>query len=108
MVLRFGGLPVRPVSRPRGSPLVAANGGEKATILVSDRSDPGAWAGAVVDAWTLGRAGVQRVKPTNREERAMRSVLPTLVPRTRSSHQIAAGTVADFGFKSGTRIIDLL
>src|ERR1051326_2743356 len=31
-----------------------------------------------------------------------------LVPRTRSSHHIAAGTVANFGFKSGTRIIDLL
>ena len=32
----------------------------------------------------------------------------TLVPRTRSSHDFAAGTVANFGFKSGTRIIDLL
>ena len=31
-----------------------------------------------------------------------------LVPRTRSSHDLAAGTVANFGFKSGTRIIDLL
>ena len=31
-----------------------------------------------------------------------------LVPRTRSSHHIAASTVANFGFKSGTRIIDLL
>src|SRR5262249_36160187 len=31
-----------------------------------------------------------------------------LVPRTRSSHHIAAGTVANFGFKSGTRIIKLL
>ena len=31
-----------------------------------------------------------------------------LVPRTRSSHDIAAGTFANFGFKSGTRIIDLL
>jgi hypothetical protein len=31
-----------------------------------------------------------------------------LVPRTRSSHHIAAGTVANFGFKSGTRIIELL
>jgi hypothetical protein len=30
------------------------------------------------------------------------------VPRTRSSHDIAASTVANFGFKSGTRIIDLL
>jgi hypothetical protein len=29
-----------------------------------------------------------------------------LVPRTRSSHHIAAGTVANFGFKSGTGIID--
>ncbi len=31
-----------------------------------------------------------------------------LVPRTRSSPNIAAGDVANFGFKSGTRIIDLL
>src|SRR4029077_18602415 len=30
-----------------------------------------------------------------------------LVPRTRSSHDFAAGTVANFGFKSGTRIIEL-
>jgi drug/metabolite transporter (DMT)-like permease len=31
--------------------------------------------------------------------------LARLVPRTRSSHGIAASTVANFGFKSGTRII---
>jgi multidrug efflux system membrane fusion protein len=31
-----------------------------------------------------------------------------LVPRTRSSHDFAAGTVANFGFKSGTSIIELL
>jgi putrescine transport system substrate-binding protein len=31
-----------------------------------------------------------------------------LVSRTRSSHHIAAGTVANFGFNSGTRIIELL
>src|SRR6266481_5635035 len=31
-----------------------------------------------------------------------------LVPRTRSSHHFSAGTVANFGFKSGTRIIELL
>src|ERR1700716_1060715 len=31
-----------------------------------------------------------------------------LVPRTRSSHDFTAGTVANFGFKSGTRIIMLL
>ena len=31
--------------------------------------------------------------------------LARLVPRTRSSHHIAAGTVANFGFKSGTKII---
>src|SRR5262249_20189798 len=31
-----------------------------------------------------------------------------LVPRTRSSPNIAAGCVANFGFKSGTRIIELL
>src|ERR1051325_8311359 len=30
------------------------------------------------------------------------------VPRTRSSHHIAADTVANFGFKSGTRIIAFL
>src|SRR5690242_5663786 len=35
-------------------------------------------------------------------------VAKPLVPRTRSSHDFAAGTVANFGFKSGTRIIDLL
>jgi hypothetical protein len=32
----------------------------------------------------------------------------TLVPRTRSSHDFSASTVANFGFKSGTRIIELL
>jgi hypothetical protein len=31
-----------------------------------------------------------------------------LVPRTRSSHDFSAGTVANFGFKRGTRIIELL
>src|ERR1700681_1355807 len=31
-----------------------------------------------------------------------------LVPRTRSSHDFSARTVANFGFKSGTRIIELL
>src|SRR5689334_5726255 len=31
--------------------------------------------------------------------------LARLVPRTRSSHDVAAGTVANFGFKSGTKII---
>jgi S-disulfanyl-L-cysteine oxidoreductase SoxD len=31
-----------------------------------------------------------------------------LVPRTRSSHDFSAGTDANFGFKSGTSIIDLL
>src|SRR5437879_3289915 len=30
-----------------------------------------------------------------------------LVPRTRSSHDFSAATVANFGFKSGTRIIEL-
>ena len=33
--------------------------------------------------------------------------LMRLVPRTRSSHHIAARAFANFGFKSGTRIIDL-
>jgi hypothetical protein len=28
----------------------------------------------------------------------------TLVPRTRSSHDFSAGTVANFGFKSGTSV----
>src|SRR5262249_54952300 len=32
----------------------------------------------------------------------------TLVPRTRSSHHCAAASFADFGFKCGTRIIELL
>src|SRR5262245_47850986 len=32
----------------------------------------------------------------------------TLVPRTRSSHDLAAGAFANFGFKSGTRIIEFL
>jgi|SRR5215472_3169747 len=31
-----------------------------------------------------------------------------LVPRTRSSHDFSASTFANFGFESGTRIIDLL
>jgi hypothetical protein len=35
-------------------------------------------------------------------------LLERLVPRTRSSHTFPAGTVANFGFKSGTRIIELL
>ena len=36
------------------------------------------------------------------------AALSALVPRTRSSHDFSAGTFANFGFKSGTRIIDLL
>src|SRR5712671_6729940 len=35
-------------------------------------------------------------------------IFSALVPRTRSSHDFAAGTVANFGFKSGTSIIMLL
>src|SRR5215472_19021545 len=31
-----------------------------------------------------------------------------VVPRTRSPHDFSTGTVANFGFKSGTRIIELL
>src|SRR5215472_15242457 len=31
-----------------------------------------------------------------------------LVPRTRISHDFSTGTVANFGFKSGTRFIELL
>src|SRR5215468_2081187 len=34
--------------------------------------------------------------------------MQALVPRTRSSHSFAANEVANFGFKSGTRIIELL
>ncbi len=37
-----------------------------------------------------------------------RLVRTSLVPRTRSSHHIAADTVANFGFKSGTRFMQLL
>ena len=37
-----------------------------------------------------------------------RSRIISLVPRTRSSHDIAASAVANFGFESGTRIIELL
>src|ERR1051326_2944573 len=40
--------------------------------------------------------------------RRRHAVSLALVPRTRSSHHIAAGTGANFGFKSGTRIIALL
>src|SRR5712691_11785197 len=36
------------------------------------------------------------------------SQIPRLVPRTRSSHDLAARVFANFGFKSGTRIIGLL
>src|SRR5262249_53702395 len=35
------------------------------------------------------------------------SLRRTLVPRTRSSHEFSAGTIANFGFKSGTSIIIL-
>jgi hypothetical protein len=35
-------------------------------------------------------------------------IIDLLVPRTRSSHDFAAGAFANFGFKSGTRIIELL
>jgi hypothetical protein len=37
-----------------------------------------------------------------------RQAQDSLVPRRRSSHNIAASAVANFGFKSGTRIIGLL
>ena len=45
------------------------------------------------------------VEGVRRNPRAQEQVL---VPRTRSSHDFSAGTVANFGFKSGTRIIELL
>src|SRR5262249_34273950 len=44
---------------------------------------------------------------TPQDWQIMALALP-LVPRTRSSHDFPAGTVANFGFKSGTRIIELL
>src|SRR5262249_49551480 len=37
-----------------------------------------------------------------------RTAQAALVPRTRSSHDFAATTVANFGSKSGTRIMNLL
>ncbi len=40
--------------------------------------------------------------------RGAAALIAALVPRTRSSHHSAASTVANFGFKSGTRIIKLL
>jgi hypothetical protein len=39
---------------------------------------------------------------------AVHGAARALVPRTRSSHDFAAGAFANFGFKSGTRIIELL
>jgi hypothetical protein len=38
----------------------------------------------------------------------MRALTAALVPRTRSSHILAASPIANFGFKRGTRIVDLL
>src|SRR5262249_34151098 len=50
------------------------------------------------------RAPLRLRQPAGRQ----RALPAGLVPRTRSSHHIAAGTVANFGFKSGTRIIAFL
>ena len=42
----------------------------------------------------------------NGTEMPPQSMHGSLVPRTRSSHDFSAGAFANFGFKSGTRIID--
>lgn len=53
---------------------------------------------------TAPNRGGTRGRPNMRS----RFVCFALVPRTRSSHDFSASTVANFGFKSGTRIIQLL
>jgi hypothetical protein len=46
------------------------------------------------------------LRPPPKEAAVPAIQVEQLVPRTRSSHAFSAGTVANFGFKSGTRIID--
>jgi hypothetical protein len=62
---------------------------------------------------TRGRVGARCTggvpKPTEFAARADSiSTRPALVPRTRSSHTFATSPIANFGFKRGTRIIELL
>src|SRR5262249_11145488 len=54
------------------------------------------------------RAGRARAPVTQDSACSPASSAEGLVPRTRSSHHIAAGTVANFGFKNGTRMIGFL
>src|SRR5215470_12988481 len=57
----------------------------------------------------MGNASIEGAsKPTLSKSAAKIYWGDYLVPRTRSSPIIGAGCVANFGFKSGTRIIDLL
>src|SRR5262249_55428266 len=44
----------------------------------------------------------------NHHREAVMKATFSLVPRTRSSHALAASPIANLGFKRGTRIIDLL
>jgi acyl dehydratase len=51
------------------------------------------------EMWENGGQIAFRCRTVERGEIAIDNGLATLVPRTRSSHDLAAGTVANFGFK---------
>src|SRR5205085_2306226 len=72
-------------------------------LAVADGSTARAKSGAGVTATATKPAAKARREIGELIEQPFRPV-----PRTRSSHDFAAGTVANFGFKSGTRIIELL
>src|ERR1700756_670839 len=54
------------------------------------------------------RSSLRRFPDCHEAVRHLAARVKARVPRTRSSRDLAAGTVANFGFKSGTRIIELL
>src|SRR5215471_13470464 len=102
--MRAGAAPTRAAARrptpaPRRVPRRAAAARRTAARTSSDRAR----------TRSTITEGPQRVCPDRPGARvAGAGSRARLVPRTRSSHDLAAGTVANFGFKSGTRIIDLL
>ena len=100
--LRVRRLWSKPPSRPLGSMRL----GRSKSSLVPESYRPHCRAYARRDATLLPVSGLTfRVGVRT----ALQLIIPrrrALVPRTRSSHHIAARVFANFGFKSGTRIID--
>src|SRR5262249_39807150 len=86
---------------PTRAPCGAAAGSHKRRIPAGKMVNGRSAAGRLPRGWARN--------PTVRTRLiGVRRGVAALVPRTRSSHDFAAGTVANFGFKSGTGMIKLL